>query len=75
MPGAKFPDQIPLSTRPIPKQHYKVMVEAVARKLPPCHGSLMARSDRLVRIKLVLRAVPIYVMMAEKSTTLGKERN
>lgn len=30
------------------------IVEAVARKLPPCHGSLMARSERLVWIKSVL---------------------
>jgi hypothetical protein len=56
---------LPLSTGPIPKQHYQVMVEAVARKLLPCHGSLMARSGRLVWIKSVLRAVPIYAMMAE----------
>ena len=56
---------LPLSTRAIPKQHYQSMVEAVARKLPPCHGSLMARSGRLVWIKSVLRSVPIYAMMAE----------
>lgn len=65
---ANFPIRylgLPLSTRPIPKQHYQAMVEAVARKLPPCHGSLMARSGRLVWIKSVLRAVPIYAMMAE----------
>lgn len=41
------------------------VVEAVARKLPPCHGVLMARSGRLVWIKSVLRAVPIYAMMAD----------
>jgi hypothetical protein len=56
---------LPLSTRAIPKAHYQSLVEAVARKLPPCHGMLMARSGRLVWIKSVLRAVPIYAMMAE----------
>ena len=40
------------------------LVEAVARKMPNCHGSLMARSGRLIWIKSVLRAVPIYSMMA-----------
>lgn len=57
---------LPLSTRSIPKAHFQSLVEAVARKMPPCHGSLMARSGRLVWIKSVLRAVPIYAMMAEK---------
>jgi len=33
--------------------------------VPPCHRSLMAISGRLVWIKSVLRAVPIYAMMAE----------
>lgn len=41
-----------------------LIVEAVMRKLPPSHSSLMARSGRLVWIKSVLRAVPIYAMMA-----------
>lgn len=48
-----------LSTKPIPKAQLHSLVEAVARKLPPCLGSLMARSGRLVWIKSVLRAVPI----------------
>jgi len=56
---------LPLSTRAIPKAHYQSLVEAVARKLPPSHGTLMARSGRLVWVKSVLRAVPIYTMMAE----------
>jgi hypothetical protein len=56
---------LPLSTRAIPKAHYQSLVEAVARKLPPCHGTLMARSGRLVWVKSVLRAVPIYAMLAE----------
>jgi len=56
---------LPLSTRAIPKAHYQSVVEAVARKMPPCHGALMARSGRLVWIKSVLRAVPIYAMIAE----------
>jgi hypothetical protein len=56
---------LPLNTRLIPKAHYQFVVEAVARKMPPCHGALMARSGRLVWIKFVLRAVPIYAMIAE----------
>lgn len=56
---------LPLSTKKIPKAEFQSVVEAVARKLPPCHGTLMARSRRLVWIKSVLRAVPIYSMMAE----------
>jgi len=38
---------LPLSTKSFPKAHYQSLVEAVARKLPPSHGSLMARSERL----------------------------
>lgn len=56
---------LPLSTRVIPKSHYQSLVEAVARKLLPSHGALMAWSDRLVWVKSVLRTVPIYAMMAE----------
>lgn len=39
---------LPLSTKKIPKAEFQTVVEAVARKLPPCHGSLMERSGRLV---------------------------
>jgi hypothetical protein len=56
---------LPLSTKKIPKDEVHSIVEAVARKMPTCHGSLMARSGRLVWIKSVLRAVPIYSMMAD----------
>jgi len=33
---------LPLSTSKIPKAQVQSVVEAAARKLPPCHGSLMA---------------------------------
>jgi hypothetical protein len=56
---------LPLSTRPIPKASYQMVVEQVARKLPPCQGAIMARSGRLVWIKSVLRSIPVYAMMAE----------
>jgi hypothetical protein len=56
---------LPLSTTRIPKAHFQSLVEAIARKMMPCHGSLMARSGRLVWIKSVLRVVPIYTMLAE----------
>ena len=64
---------LPLSTKSIPKAHYQSLVEAVARKLPPSHGSLMARSGRLVWVKSVLRAVPIYAMMAENLPTWARK--
>jgi hypothetical protein len=36
-----------LSSTQLPKAHVHTIVEAVARKLPSCHGILMARSGRL----------------------------
>lgn len=56
---------LPLSTKKIPKANFHSLVESIARRLPPCHGSLVARSGRLIWIKSVLRAIPIYSMMAE----------
>lgn len=50
-------------------------MEAVAQKLPPCHGPLKARSGRLVWVKPVLRAVPIYAMMAENLPPWARKRN
>jgi hypothetical protein len=55
---------LPLSKK-IPKAEYHSLVEAVARKMPTCHGSLMARSGHLIWIKSVLWAMPIYSMMAD----------
>jgi hypothetical protein len=52
-----------LSTKKLPKAHVHSIVEAVARKLPP--SQVMARSGRLVWIKSVLRAIPIYSMMVD----------
>jgi hypothetical protein len=56
---------LPLSMKAIPKSHFQSLVEGVTWKMPPCHGALMARSERLVWIKSVLRVVPIYAMKAE----------
>ena len=39
---------LPLSKKKIPRAEFQSMVEAVAQKLPPCHGSLMARRSHLV---------------------------
>jgi len=64
---------LPLSTRPIPKANFQSLVEQVARKMPPCHGSLMARSGRLIWIKSVLRSVPIYAMMAKNLPPWARE--
>lgn len=56
---------LPLTTKRIPKARFQTMVDTVAHKLPPIHGTLMAKSERLVWIKSILRAVPIYMMMAK----------
>jgi hypothetical protein len=56
---------LPLTTKRIPKARFQTMVDTVAHKLPPIHGMLMAKSERLVWIKSILRAVPIYMMMAK----------
>lgn len=37
---------LPLSTTKVPKDHIRKTVDAVARRLPSCHGALMAKSDR-----------------------------
>lgn len=56
---------LPLSIRRVPKAELQTMVDNVMRKMPACHGALMARSGRLVWIKSVLRAIPIYMMMVD----------
>ncbi|WVZ62402.1 hypothetical protein U9M48_012158 [Paspalum notatum var. saurae] len=57
---------LPLSSGPIPKSGLHRLVDSVAKKLPSCHGPLMSRSGRLVWIKSVLTAMPIFAMMANK---------
>jgi hypothetical protein len=39
---------LPLSTTKIPRAEIRRTVEAVARRLPTCHGPLMAKSGRLI---------------------------
>jgi hypothetical protein len=56
---------LPLSTTRIPKEAVRSMVDVVAKQMPTCFGPLMARSGRLVWIKSVLSAVPIYSMIAQ----------
>jgi hypothetical protein len=56
---------MPLSTKKIPKARIQATVDSVARRLPPCHGPLMVKSGRLVWIKSVLAAVPIYTTIAD----------
>jgi hypothetical protein len=56
---------LPLSTRKIPKARIQATIDSVARRLPPCHGPLMAKSGRLVWIKSVLATVPIYATVAD----------
>ncbi|KAJ1254358.1 hypothetical protein BS78_K077700 [Paspalum vaginatum] len=64
---------LPLSSGPIPKSSMQSLVDAVAKKLPVCHGPLMSRSGRLVWIKSVLSAMPIFAMMANKLPTWVKK--
>jgi hypothetical protein len=56
---------LPLSTKKIPKARVQATIDSVARRLPSCHGPLMAKSGRLVWIKSVLAAVPIYATIAD----------
>jgi len=66
---ASFPIKylgLPLSTKSLPKSGWQPLVESVANKLPTRHGSLMARSGRLIWVKSVMSGVPIYAMLDEK---------
>lgn len=54
-----------LSSKKISKARIQAIVDAVAKRLPVCHGPLMAKSGRLVWIKSVLAAIPIYALIAD----------
>lgn len=54
-----------MSTKKVPKAQIQSTVDAVARRLPACHGPLMAKSGRLIWIKSVLSAIPIYTIIAD----------
>lgn len=54
---------LPLSTSKLPKDQIRKTVDAVARRLPACHGPLMAKSGRLIWVKSVLTAIPVYCMI------------
>jgi len=56
---------LPLSTRRIPKARIQSTIEAIGRRLPGCYGPLMARSGRLIWIKSVLSAIPIYTLIED----------
>ncbi|WVZ55317.1 hypothetical protein U9M48_005990, partial [Paspalum notatum var. saurae] len=64
---------IPLSSGPLPRVEVHRVVEAVQRRLPACHGPLMARSGRLVWVKSVLMAMPIFAMMGNSLPIWAKE--
>lgn len=54
---AEFPIRylgLPLSTSTVPPAEVRKVVDAVAQRLPNCHGPLMAKSGRLIWIKSVL---------------------
>ncbi|WVZ83679.1 hypothetical protein U9M48_030804 [Paspalum notatum var. saurae] len=55
---------LPLHSKTIPKSCVHGLVDKVASRLPAWRGALMARSGRLVWIRFVMTAVPIYAMMA-----------
>lgn len=56
---------LPLSTRKVPKQEIRKAVDAVARRLQPAHGPLMAKSGRLIWVRSVLSSIPVYGMIAD----------
>lgn len=56
---------LPLSTTKVPKAHIQRTVDAVARRLAASHGPLMAKSGRLIWVKSVLSAIPVYYMIAD----------
>jgi hypothetical protein len=49
---------LPLSMKKAPRHEIRKTVDAVARRLPPTHGPLMAKSGRLIWVKTVLSAIP-----------------
>ena len=55
---------LPLSTKAIPKSMIRPVVEKVAARLQPCMGQLMSKSGRLIIVKSVASAMPIYILMA-----------
>lgn len=55
---------VPLSVHKPLKSCIRPVIEKVAAKLTPWHGSLMNKSGRLIVVKTVSSAVPIYTMMA-----------
>jgi hypothetical protein len=56
---------LPLGVKKVPKAKIQSVVDAVARRMPACHGPLMNRSGRLIWIKSVLCAIPIYTIIAD----------
>ncbi|WVZ92927.1 hypothetical protein U9M48_038957 [Paspalum notatum var. saurae] len=58
---------------PLPRAAVHDVVDAVHRRLPNCLGPLMTRSGRLVWIKSVLMAMPVFAMMANKLPTWARE--
>jgi len=56
---------LPLSTKKIPRARIQAAVDTINRRLPSCHGPLMTKSGRLVWIKSVLSAIPIYAIIAD----------
>jgi len=56
---------LPLSTKKIPRARIQSTIDGIERRLPSCHGPLMARSSRLIWIKSVLSAIPIYTIIAD----------
>ena len=56
---------LPLSTKKIPRARIQSTIDVIERRLPSYHGPLMARSGRLIWIKSVLSAIPIYTIIAD----------
>lgn len=55
---------VPLSTKRLSRACIRPVIEKVAAKLTPWHGKLMNKSGRLIVVKSVASAIPIYTIMA-----------
>lgn len=55
---------LPLSIRKLTKADLQAIVDKVVDRLPSWKAALMARYGRLILVKAVLTAIPIYLLIA-----------
>ncbi|WVZ88994.1 hypothetical protein U9M48_035459 [Paspalum notatum var. saurae] len=56
---------LPLSSKALSRPKIHGLIDSVANRLPSALGPMLTRSGRLIWIKSVLTAVPLYAMMAD----------